>query len=437
MQVSVESTGNIGRRMTVAVPSERFEKEFSERLKRLSRTVRFPGFRPGKAPLKMIEAQYGEKVMQEVVSELIRSSFYEAVTNQGLSPAGGPRIEPKALGRGKDLEYTAEFEIYPSIVRLDIAGATIDRPVCSVQPEDVERTLEIMRKQRTVWKPAERPGQIGDRLSIDFEGRLGGVPFEGGQAKNFSLVLGGDVLIDGFEQGLVGARAGQERTLNLDFPADYRNQQLAGKTAEFLVKINRVEEPVLPEVDADFARQFGISDGSTDSLRAEVRANLEQEMEERVHAAVRDQVFKAIMELNRFEIPRALQDAEVERLVQQRRATLQSQGIPLEKAPVDPILFLDEARQRVALGLILAEIVKQRGLKVVPERVRARIEKLAASYESPQEFIQWHYSQPERLAQIESVVLEEQAVELLLQGAHAIDKPTGFQDLMQGNKPVT
>ncbi len=437
MQVSVESTGNIGRRMTVAVPSERFEKEFSERLKRLSRTVRFPGFRPGKAPLKMIEAQYGEKVMQEVVSELIRSSFYEAVTGQGLSPAGGPRIEPKALGRGKDLEYTAEFEIYPSIARLDIAGATIERPVCGVQPEDVERTLEIMRKQRTAWKPVERPGQVGDRLSIDFEGRLDGVPFEGGQAQGFSLVLGGDVLIDGFEQGLVGARAGEERTLNLDFPADYRNQQLAGKTAEFLVKVNRVEEPVLPEVDADFARQFGITDGSTDNLRAEVRANLEQEMEERVHAAVRDQVFKAIMELNRFEIPKALQDAEVERLVQQRRATLQSQGIPLEKAPVDPILFLDEARQRVALGLILAEIVKQRGLKVAPERVRARIEKLAASYESPQEFIQWHYSQPERLAQVESVVLEEQAVELLLQGAQVVDKPTSFQDLMQGNKPVT
>lgn len=437
MQVSVESTGNIGRRMTVAVPSERFEKEFSERLKRLSKTVRFPGFRPGKAPLKMIEAQYGEKVMQEVVSELIRSSFYEAVTNQGLSPAGGPRIEPKALGRGKDLEYTAEFEIYPSIAHLDIAGATIERPVCIVQPDDVERTLEIMRKQRTIWKPVERAGQVGDRLSIDFEGRLDGVPFEGGQANNFSLVLGGDVLIDGFEQGLVGARAGEERTLNLDFPADYRNQQLAGKTTEFQVKVNRVEEPVLPEVDTDFARQFGISDGSTDSLRAEVRANLEQEMEERVHAAVRDQVFKAIMELNRFEIPKALQDAEVERLAQQRRATLQSQGIPLEKAPVDPILFLDEARQRVALGLILAEIVKQRGLKVAPERVRARIEKLAASYESPQEFIQWHYSQPERLAQIESVVLEEQAVELLLQGAKVADKPTSFQDLMQGNKPAT
>jgi len=437
MQVSVESTGNIGRRMTVAVPSERFEKEFSERLKRLSRTVRFPGFRPGKAPLKMIEAQYGEKVMQEVVSELIRSSFYEAVTNQGLSPAGGPRIEPKALGRGKDLEYTAEFEIYPSIAHLDITGAKIERPVCIVQPEDIERTLEIMRKQRTIWKPVERPGQVGDRLSIDFEGRLDGVPFEGGQANNFSLVLGGDVLIDGFEQGLVGARAGEERTLNLDFPADYRNQQLAGKTAEFQVKVNRVEEPALPEVDTDFARQFGISDGSTDSLRAEVRTNLEQEMEERVHAAVRDQVFKAIMELNRFEIPKALQDAEVERLVQQRRATLQSQGIPLEKAPVDPILFLDEARQRVALGLILAEIVKQRGLKVAPERVRARIEKLAASYESPQEFIQWHYSQPERLAQVESVVLEEQAVELLLQGAKVADKPTSFQDLMQGNKPAT
>jgi len=437
MQVSVETTGNIGRRMTVAVPSERFEKEFSARIKRLSKTARFPGFRPGKAPIKMIEAQYGDKVMQEVVSELIRSTFYEAVTGQGLSPAGGPRIEPKTLGRGKDLEYTAEFEIYPSIARLDIGGVAIERPVCTVQSQDVERTIEIMRKQRAVWKPAERPGQTGDRLIIDFEGRLDGVPFEGGQATNFSVVLGADVLIDGFERGLIGAGAGEERTLNLSFPGDYRNQQLAGKSAEFYVKIIQIEASALPEIDADFAHQFGIADGSVESLRAEVRTNLEQELEERVRAEVRDQVFKAIMELNQFEVPRALQDAEVERLVQQRRATFEAQGVPADKIPSDPVLYLDEARQRVALGLILSEIVKQRGLKAAPERVRARIEKLAASYESPQEFIQWHYAQPERLAQIESGVLEEQAVELLLADAQVADKPIGFQDLMQTKRPAT
>ena len=434
MQVSVETTGNIGRRMTVAVPSARFEKEFSERIKRLSKTVRFPGFRPGKAPLKMVEAQYGDKITQEVVSELIRSSFYEAVTNQGLSPAGGPRIEPKTLGRGKDLEYTAEFEIYPSIARLDIADVTIEKPVCSVQAEDVERTLEVMRKQRTTWKTVDRPGQNGDRLVIDFQGRLDGVPFEGGEAKNFSVVLGADVLIDGFERGLIGARVDEERNLNLIFPGEYRNQQLAGKNVEFHVKVINIEEPELPDIDAEFARQFGIADGSLDSLRAEVRANLEQELEERVRIEVRDQVFKAIMDINQFEVPRALQDAEVERLMQQRRATFESQGIPADKIPSDPILYLDEARQRVVLGLILAEIVKQRSLKVAPERVRARIEKLAASYESPQEFIQWHYAQPERLAQIESGVLEEQAVELLLTGARVTERPTDFQALMQGKK---
>ena len=434
MQVSVEATGNIGRRMTVAVPSARFEKEFSERIKRLSKTVRFPGFRPGKAPLKMVEAQYGDKITQEVVSELIRSSFYEAVTNQGLSPAGGPRIEPKTLGRGQDLEYTAEFEIYPNIARLDIADVAIEKPVCSVQAEDVARTLEVMRKQRTAWKTVERPARDGDRLIIDFQGRLDGVPFEGGEAKNFSVILGADVLIDGFERGLIGARIDEERNLNLVFPGEYRNQQLAGKNVEFHVKIINIEEPELPAIDAEFARQFGIADGSLDSLHAEVRANLEQELEERVRIEVRDQVFKAIMDINQFEVPRALQDAEVERLMQQRRATFESQGVPADKIPSDPILYLDEARQRVVLGLILAEIVKQRSLKVAPERVRARIEKLAASYESPQEFIQWHYAQPERLAQIESSVLEEQAVELLLTGARVTDRPTDFQALMQGKK---
>jgi len=431
MQVTVESTGTLGRRMTVAVPADRVEKEFAARLRRLSQTARFPGFRPGKAPMKMVEAQYGGKVLEEVVGDLIRSTFYEAVSEKGLKPAGGPSIEPKHIDRGKDFEYTASFEVYPEVTRLDIQGCRIERPVATVADEDVGRTIESLRQQRVSWRPAERPATNGDRVIIDFQGSVDGQPFEGGAASDFPLVLGNNVLIDGFEAGLVGAKAGDHRTLDLRFPADYRNVALAGKAVQFAVTLKQVNEPVLPEVNEDFARALGVADGSVEILRREVRGNLERERDDRTRRVLRDQVFKALTEANGFEVPKAMEQEEIQRLIKMSRANLEAQGMSASQLPTDPALYASQARSRVKLGLILAEIIRKHGLKPDPAKVRARIEELAASYDDPREYIAWHYASPERLAEAESQVLEDQVVELLLETAETVEKPMSFQELVR------
>ena len=429
MQVSVESTGNLGRRMTVSVPSAQLEKEFSARIQRLVRTAKFPGFRPGKAPLKLVEAQYGGKVMQEVMGDVIQTTFYEAVTGQGLKPAGGPSIEPKTAERGQDFEYVAVFEVYPEISRLEISGIEIERPQVQVTDADVDRTLESLRKQRLTWSTVERSAQEGDQLTLDFVGSQGGAPFEGGAAKDFHLVLGSRSLVDGFEEGLLGVKAGEQRTLDITFPADYRNTTLAGQATQFAISVKAVAEPVLPDVNEDFARLLGMPDASVESLRKEIRVSLDRELIERVRSQVRDQVFQAVMKANAVDVPKSLEQAEIKRLFEGTRANLAAQGMPADRVPVDPAVYASQARQRVALGLILAELVKVRGLKAEADRVRARIQEMAATYESPEKFVEWHYSQPDRLAEIESLVLEEQAVELLLQTAKVVDKEMSFLEL--------
>jgi len=358
MQVTVETTGSLGRRMTVAVPAARMEQEIATRLKRLSQTVRFPGFRPGKAPMKMVEAQYAGKVLEEVAGDLIRATFYEAVNEKGLKPAGGPDIQPKHMDRGKDFEYTATFEIYPEIKSLDIKGMRIERPVVTVSDDDVSRTIETLRRQRVGWNPVERAAAMEDRVLIDFQGMLDGVPFEGGEARDFPLVLGNNTLIDGFESGLIGARAGESRTLDVTFPADYRNTNLAGKDVQFVVTVKQVNEPVLPEVNDEFARALGVVDGKIETLRTEVRANLERELAERVRGELREQVFKAVIEANPLDVPKVLEQSEVEHLIQANRANLEARGMPGNPLPGDPQRYAEQARRRVTLGLILAEMVK-------------------------------------------------------------------------------
>ena len=431
MQVTVESTGTLGRRMTVAVPAQRMEQEIAARLRRLSQSARFPGFRPGKAPMKMVEAQYGGKVTEEVVGDLIRATFHEAVNEKGLRPAGGPNIEPKMLSPGQDFEYIATFEVYPEIKKLEISGQRIERPQVNISDADVLHTLESLRRQRVSWNPVERPAANGDRLLLDFQGMLNGVVFEGGEAKDFPLVLGNNTLVDGFEAGLIGARAGEHRTLDVNFPADYRNVALAGKPVQFAVTVKQVNEPLLPEVNDEFARTLGVADGQVATLRTDVRANLERELAERVRRELREQVFKAVIEANPIEVPQVLEQNEVEHLRQSSRANLEAQGIPTTQLPSDPHWYTEQARKRVALGLILAEMVKAKGLVIDAQRVQARLEELAASYDNPQEFIAWHYAKRERMAEVESKVLEDQAVELLLASAQVVDKPMSFQELMR------
>ncbi|MDH4134626.1 MAG: trigger factor [Gammaproteobacteria bacterium] len=431
MQVTVETTGNLERRMTVAVPADRLEKEFVARLRRLSQTARFPGFRPGKAPIKMVEAQYGGKVLEEVADDLIRSTFYEAVVEKGMRPAGGPNIQPKHIGRGQDFEYTATFEIYPEVTRLEIKGCRIDRPVVMVTDADIDRTIDTLRQQRVSWQPVERVAIKGDQVIIDFEGSIDGVPFDGGSAKDFPLVLGNNVLIAGFEEGLIGAKAGEKRDLDLAFPEDYRNAKLAGKSTKFSVAVKQVNIPVLPEANEDFAKAMGVVDGKIETLRAEVRANLEREMTDRLRRDLREQVFKLLVDVNTFEIPKALETAEIERLIQMTRANFEAQGMPGTRVPTEPGLYAEQARGRAKLGLILAELVKAKGLQADAAKMRARVELLAGSYENPQEFVSWYYAKPERLAEIESQVLEDEAIDLLLKDADVADKPMSFQELMK------
>lgn len=423
MQVSVETVGTLGRRLKVAVPAEDVEKEFSSRLVKLSKQVRMPGFRPGKVPLKMVEAQYGEDLMQEVAGELIQSSLREAIGREGLRPAGSPRVQPQSIARGKQLEYTADIDLYPEIKKLDLADVKIERPVATVADEDVERTIETIRRQRATWSTVARESRSGDRVHIDFSGKLNGEEFGGGSAKNFPLVLGTGALIEDLEAGLVGAKAGETRNLAVKFPADYRHPKLAGQRVDFEVKVREVAEAVLPEVDAELAKQLGIADGDVARLRAETRGNLEREAVARSRAVVRARVLKALLDANPFEAPAGLVEDEANHM----RQLDQMARRPAESDEV----YRTRARTRVILGLILGEIIRAKGLRVDAARVRARIEEMAAEYESPEEFVQWYYEKPERLAEVESLVMEERIVEEMLATAEVAEAAMSFQDLLK------
>lgn len=423
MQVSVETIGTLGRRLRVAVPADQVEKEFSTRLQQLSKQVKLPGFRPGKVPLKMVEAQYGGRLMDEIAGDLIQTTMHEAIGSQGLRPAGDPRVQRKAVARGEQLEYTVEFEIYPEVKRFDLAGTRIERPVVTVSDADVDRTLETIRKQRATWKPVEREARLGDRVTIDFVGRLNGKEFEGGKANALPVVLGSGTLIESMEQGLLGMKSGEARSITARFPADYRHSLLAGQAADFDVKVNEVAEAVLSEVNEAFARELGVADGSVEKLRADVKTNLEREAASRARAVVRARVLKLLLETNPIEVPQSLLEAEIQRL--------KSADISSGLTPTDEDTYGKRARSRVALGLILGEIIRTRSLVPDPSRVRARLEEMATDYESPQEFIKWHYEKPERLSEVESLVMEERVVEDLLVSAEVTDKSITFQELLK------
>jgi len=407
----------------VAVSADQVEKEFNARLQRLSKQVKMPGFRPGKVPLKMVEAQYGGRLMDEVVGELIQTTMHEAIGSQGLRPAGDPQVQRKPVTRGEQLEYTVEFEIFPEVKRFDLAGVRIERPAVTVSEEDVNRTLETIRKQRATWKQVDREARLGDRLTIDFVGRINSKEFEGGKANAFQLVLGSGTLIEDIEHGLVGAKSGEMKHVSARFPTDYRHSMLAGQTADFDVKVNDVTEAIFPDLNETFAKDLGVKEGGLDKLRSDVKSNLEREAATRARAVIRTRVLKLLLDANPVEVPRSLLDAEIQRL----KTADMSSGLNAG----DEAGYERRARSRVALGLILGEFIRNRGLVPDPARVRARLEEMAADYESPQEFIQWHYAKPERLSEIEGLVMEEKVVEDLLISAEISEKPVSFQELLK------
>lgn len=431
MQSNVENLGALERRLSVSVPHETIETEMENRLKRLARTAKIPGFRPGKVPLRIVQQQYGPQVREEVLGDMLQKSFSEAVREQKLRLAGPPRFEPKAAAESaSEFEFSATFEVYPDVVLGDLSAASIEQPVVKVIPADVDKTLEVVRKQRVQYQPAERPAAAGDRVSIDYRGVIDGVEFAGGKAEGFTLVLGEGRLLKDFEEPLIGMSAGQSKTFEVTFPADYHGKDVAGKIATFEVKLNGVEAPELPEINAEFAKSLGVADGDMQKMRGEIQANLEREVSKRVKAKIKAQVMQALLDTTKIEAPKVLVEQEQERLMQDARSDLEARGMKAADIALPQDLFWEQAQRRVGMGLILAELVKVHNLQAKPEQVRAVVEDLAHSYENPGEVVKWHYSSPDRLHEAESAVLEDNVVAWVLEKVTVVDKAVTLDELM-------
>jgi len=430
MPNTIENIGQLERRLVMAMPVADIDRQVGERLKQLARTIRMAGFRPGKVPLKLVEQTYGPQVRSEVIGDAVQKSFTDAVRDQNLRVAGYPRIERSDGAPEGELQFSATFEVYPEIAPGELKGVTIERPTLAVGEAEVDKTLEVLRKQRIKYEPADRPAAGGDRVTIDFTGTVDGAEFAGGKGEDHAFVLGEGRMLPDFEAGVSGLRAGESKTVPVQFPADYQAKELAGKAASFAIALKRVEAPKLPDVDADFARSLGVADGDLARMRAEVRANVEREVKKRLGSELKAKVMQSLLESTRPDLPKSLVDMEVERLVGGARADLQSRGIKMENVPIDPQLFEDQAKRRVALGLIVAEVVKRFDLAAKPEQVRKLVEEHADSYESPGEVVKWFYTQPDRLAEFEGLAVEENVIDWVLGQARVVDKPVAFDELM-------
>ncbi len=430
MPNTLESLGQLERRLVMAVPAADIDRQVGERLKRLARTLRMAGFRPGKVPLKLVEQTYGPQVRSEVIGDAVQQSFTDAVRDQNLRVAGYPRIERKDGAPDGELQFSATFEVYPEIAPGDLAAVTIERRVLVVGDAEVDKTIEVLRKQRIRYEPAARAAASGDRVTVDFAGTVDSVEFAGGKGTDHSFVLGEGRMLPDFEAGVIGLAAGESKTVPVAFPVDYQSKDLAGKTASFAIALKKVEAPKLPDVDAELARSLGVADGDLARMRTEVRANVEREVKKRLGTDLKGRVMQALVEANRPDLPKSLIDMEIERLVSGARANLQAQGVKMENVPIDPQLFEDQAKRRVALGLIVAEVVKRFDLAATPEQVRKLVEEHADSYEQPGEVVKWFYTQPDRLAEFEGLAIEENVIDWVLKQARVVDRPVAFDELM-------
>ncbi len=435
MQTNLERLGELVRRLSVTLPAAELESEVETRLKRLSRTVKLHGFRPGKVPLKVVAQQFGTQVRQEVFGDAMQRSFGEAVREQNLKVAGFPRFDaaPPAENAA-EFQYSATFEVYPDVAVGDIKGATIRRAVHEVSDADVDQTVEKLRGQRVRYEASAREAQNGDRLTLDYHGTIDGQEFTGNSGKDIQVVLGEGRLLPDFESNLLGARSGAEKAFDLRFPDDYHGKEVAGKTARFQVTVKEVAAPHLPEVNSDFAKSLGVADGDLAKMRAEIRANLEREVKLRLKNRVKEQVMQSLLDATPLETPQGLVRGEVERMQAAARQDLAARGVKVtDQTPLPADLFEKQAQRRVSLGLILAELVKAHGLLAKPEQVRAMVEELAQSYERPEEMVKWYYASQDRLREIESAVLEDNVVQWALETAKVEETPIDFDELM-GNK---
>ncbi len=430
MQVSVENLSGIERRLTVSVDEDRINDAVQSKLKDLTKTVKLDGFRKGKVPMSVVRQQYGSQVRQEIIGDLVQSTFYEAVSNENLRPAGLPSINTTEMAPGKGLEYTATFEVYPEVEIVSFAAESIEKPVSEISDADVDKMVEIIRKQNVEWEKVDRGAEEGDRVSVDFRGTIEGEPFDGGEGKDMVVELGQGRMIEGFEEGLKGAKAGDELTLDLTFPENYQVEDLKGKPVQFAIKVNSVEAPVLPELNAELAKKLGVEDGDLDKMREEIRNNMQRELDSKLKSKLKEGIMDKLLALHSIDIPAALIEEEAKVLAEQMKQNLAGQGMGQQALNLPIDMFKGEAEKRVGLGLIMSEIVKQNDIKVDPERVKKTIENIARPYEQPEEVIKWYYSDKRRLAEVESVVLEEQVVDWVMEQAKVEEKSYNFDELM-------
>lgn len=440
MQQAVQNNPSpLERHLTVSVPIAQIEAEIATRLKKLARTVRMQGFRPGHVPLKMVERQYGFQVRQEVLSESVQSSFEQAVAGQNYRVAGYPRFQPvqptQAEGEPQDqtIQYTATFEVYPEIEVPDLSARKVARPVTPVNDANVDATIETLRKQRAKYEPVERAAKPGDLVNIDFEGLIAGQPFQGNKAANFTVILGEGRMLAGFEAALEGLKAGETKTFPVTFPQDYA-EEVKGKTADFTVTVNQVAEPRLPAVDEEFAKALGVETGDVERLRREVRENIQKEVSKRVKQSVKEQVMEGLHESAGFDVPRALLDAEISRMQQAAVEDLKKRGMTTQDLTLPADLFAERATRRLKLSILVTEIVKRNALQAKPEQVRKLIEEHAESFEQPEQLIRWYYADPSRLAEVEALVMEDNVVEWALGKMQVSDEPRDFDELMGTKK---
>jgi trigger factor len=427
MQVSVESISKLGRRMQVQVPAERVTSEVAQRLKSLSRTARLKGFRPGKAPLTVIRRQFGGQVHREVIGELLQSSFAQAVNEQRLSPAGNPRIEPQSVDEGQDLKYVATFEVLPEVALQPIESMEVERSTAAVGDADIDAMIEKLRQQQMKYAPVERAAANGDRVTIDFTGTIDGQEFAGGKGENVAITLGEGRMLPELEQGLIGASAGDERKIPLIFPADYRATELAGKAAEFDTRVKTVEEPSLPELNDEFCAAYGITEGGLPKLREDVVANMRRELEQNLRARNKAAVMDKLFQSNPLEVPNALVEAQVRDM--QIEIMRRSGAKDVSQAPpVEPLI--EPARRRVALGLLLNEVIRRHNLTLDPARTAARLDEMVSAYGDPAGMKRAYQQNADAMRQVESLALEDQVVDWVLDHAKVEEKPLTFKEVM-------
>jgi trigger factor len=431
MQVSVETTSNIERRMTIGVPAQEIDEAVQKRLQETARTVRMNGFRPGKIPYKVVKRRFGDSVRQEVVGEVMRDNYVKALQDQDINPAGWPRFEPKTMEEGKDLEFVAVFEVLPEIELGDLSKIQVEKPDAEITDKDIDNMIDNLRRQQATMKEVKRKSKNKDVLLIDFKGYIDGEEFEGGSAEKHKLTLGSDQMIPGFEKAIVGGKAGDEFDIEVTFPEDYQNQDLAGKPATFSIKIHEVQEPQLPELNKEFFEKFGIDAEDEEAFRAEVRKNMERELKQAISNKVKNDVVEGLLETTELEVPAALVDQEIDRL---RQDAVQRFGGQVDFQQLPKEIFQEQAERRVKTGLLFQEVVRKNDLKADDAKVDEKIREIASTYEEPDEVVAHFSNSPEQRQQIESAVLEDAVIDVILEQATVQEKKMNYEEAVQAGQ---